>query len=258
MMPAVDNNTSTSAPADKPWETLEAEVLDALSAARLAPGDVATALAMRASLYKGKTYQPPGNNARPRQTKEGASAVNDAIQWLQKCEAACPLAEAGVGLKLAAEDHAVDVGGAGVASHRGGDDSRPEDRATRYGKWKGAVGECLWYGRATTGALVVEDLIVDDGVRDRGHRICVFDQRWKAAAVRAGAHATFGTVVCIEFCVGYDDDSDAIAARQEKGPPPRVARTDVATQWDIGTCRGCAKIIRGGAVVEVPKLGKYH
>ena len=28
MMPAVDNNTSTSAPADKPWETLEAEVLD--------------------------------------------------------------------------------------------------------------------------------------------------------------------------------------------------------------------------------------
>ncbi len=54
MMPAVEN-TST-APADKPWETLEAEVLDALSAARLAPGDVATALAMRASLYKDKTY----------------------------------------------------------------------------------------------------------------------------------------------------------------------------------------------------------
>ena len=84
----------------------------------MAPGDVATKLATRASLYKGKTYQPPGN-ARPRQTKEGASAVKDAIQWLQKCEAACPLAEAGVGLKLAAEDHAVDVGGAGVASHRG-------------------------------------------------------------------------------------------------------------------------------------------
>ena len=85
MMPAVEN-TST-APADKPWETLEAEVLDALSAARLAPGEVATALATRASQYKGKTYQPP-DNARPRQTKEGASAVKDAIQWLQKCEAA--------------------------------------------------------------------------------------------------------------------------------------------------------------------------
>ena len=71
------------------------------SAARLAPGEVATALATRASLYKGKTYQPPGN-ARPRQTKEGVSAVKDAIQWLQKCEAASPLTEAGVGLKLAA------------------------------------------------------------------------------------------------------------------------------------------------------------
>ena len=256
MMPAVEN-TST-APADKSWEAIEAEVLDALSAARLAPGDVATALATRALSYKGKTYQPPGNNARPRQTKEGASAVKDAIQWLHKCEAAGELDKAGEGLRLAAEDHAVDVGGAGVASHRGGDDSRPEDRATRYGKWKGAVGECLWYGRATTGAQVVEDLIVDDGVRDRGHRLCVFDPRWKAAAVRAGPHATFGTVVCIEFCVGFDDDGDAIAARQTNGPPPRVARTDVATQWDIGTCRGCAKVIRGGAVVEVPKLGKYH
>ena len=166
MMPAVDNtSTSTAEPADKSWETLEAEVIDALSAARLAPGDVATRLATRASQYKGKTYQPPGN-ARPRQTKEGASAVKDAIQWLQKCEAAGELDKAGEGLRLAAEDHAVDVGGAGVASHRGGDDSRPEDRATRYGKWKGAVGECLWYGRATTGAQVVEDLVVDDGVRD--------------------------------------------------------------------------------------------
>ena len=86
----------------------------------------------------------------------------------------------------------------------------------------------------------------------------MFDPRWKVAAVRAGQHATFGTVVCIEFCVGFDDDSDAITSRQTNGPPPRVARTDVATQWDIGTCRGCAKIIRGGAVVEVPKLGKYH
>jgi len=258
MMPAVDNTSTPTAPADdKPLETLEAEVLDALSAARLAPSDVATRLATRASQYKGKTYQPP-DNARPRQTKEGASAVKDAIQWLHKCEAAGELDKAGEGLRLAAEDHAVDVGGAGVASHRGGDDSRPEDRATRYGKWKGAVGECLWYGRATTGAQVVEDLIVDDGVRDRGHRICVFDQRWKGAAVRAGTHTTFGTVVCIEFCVGFDDDEDAIAARQTNGPPPRVARTDVATQWDIGTCRGCAKVIRGGAVVEVPKLGKYH
>ena len=93
--------------------------------------------------------------------------------------------------------------------------------------------------------------LISTQVRDRGHRLCVFDPRWKAAAVRAGAHTTFGTVVCIEFCVGYEDESDAITSRQKNGPPPRVARTNVSTQWDIGTCRGCAKIIRGSAVVEV-------
>ena len=105
-------------------------------------------------------------------------------------------------------------------------------------------------------ARTCRKILIFTQVRDRGHRLCVFDPRWKAAAVRAGSHTTFGTVVCIEFCVGYDDDEDAIAARQTNGPPPRVARTDVATQWDIGTCRSCAKIIRGGAVVEVRNARK--
>ena len=41
--------------------------------------------------------------------------------------------------------------------------------------------------------------------------------------MRAGAHATFGTVVCIEFCVGFDDDSDAVTSRQKSGPPPMRA-----------------------------------
>ena len=171
MLPAVDKTSTptNNSPADeKPWETIEAEVLDALLAARLAPSDVATRLATRASQYKGKTYQPP-DNARPRQTKEGATAVKDAIQWLQKCEAACPLAEAGLGLKFAAEDHAVDVGGAGVASHRGGDDSSSLAPLLQPGDVLLFDYRCLHRGLANQGDVrreVAYAVYARQGVRD--------------------------------------------------------------------------------------------
>ena len=48
-------------------------------------------------------------------------------------------------------------------------------RADRYGIYEQKVGECLWYGDLNAkaiknGADIVKDLLVDDGVPDRGHR----------------------------------------------------------------------------------------
>ena len=53
-------------------------------------------------------------------------------------------------------------------------------RCKRYGAWKKATGECLWYGRDgpwLSGEQVVDDLIIDDGVANRGHRLGIFDER---------------------------------------------------------------------------------
>merc|ERR1712093_664659 len=168
------------------------------------------------------------------------------------------------GLVLSAGDHCADIGQVGVASHTGSDGSACGERQQRYGQWTGACGECLWYGRAepwVTGQSVVDDLIVDDGVPDRGHRLAVFDTRYNMAGVAVGMHNTFGQMAAIEFANAYTDEDDAIAARVKNGPP-KIANThnrkgEKRTQWQLGHCMGCNKKIEGGKVIEAAG-GKWH
>ncbi|CAE6953142.1 FHL2 [Symbiodinium sp. KB8] len=55
------------------------------------------------------------------------------------------------------------------------------DRARRYGNFE-LFGECLWYGSDRADArCVVLDLIIDDGVPSRGHRLGVLDPRYDTA-----------------------------------------------------------------------------
>merc|ERR1712093_552423 len=168
------------------------------------------------------------------------------------------------GLVLSAGDHCADIGQVGVASHTGSDGSACGERQQRYGQWTGACGECLWYGRAepwVTGQSVVDDLIVDDGVPDRGHRLAVFDTRYNMAGVAVGMHNTFGQMAAIEFANAYTDEDDAIAARVKNGPP-KIENThnrkgEKRTQWQLGHCMGCNKKIEGGKVIEAAG-GKWH
>jgi hypothetical protein len=153
------------------------------------------------------------------------------------------VAAAPEGLRLAGLDHVLDVGVEGVASHRGTDDSSSTDRNGRYGAWGGATGECLWYGNlanGATGASIVDDLVVDDGVRSRGHRLCVYDARWTVAAVAAGPHATYANMVAVEFAATFENDDAGVEARLRNPPPPRVRGAAAArggTCWDLGACQ---------------------
>ncbi|KAH8053530.1 hypothetical protein JL722_9372 [Aureococcus anophagefferens] len=187
---------------------LELDVLAALAAARTRPQDVAARLKARLKCYRGAQYAAPGRT--PKQTKEGAAACKDALTFLARLEGPLePVAAAPEGLRLAGVDHVLDVGVEGVASHRGTDDSSSTDRNGRYGAWGGATGECIWYGNlanGATGASIVDDLVVDDGVRSRGHRLCVYDARWTVAAVAAGAHATYANMVAVEFAATFEND----------------------------------------------------
>lgn len=249
------------------FAALEREIIAALSTARTNAAGVAARLEARVPLYKGKAYAPP--SGRRRQTKEGAKAVTDALRYLKTAPSVEPLAEAADGLKLSAADHVFDVGGAGVASHVGSDGSSPAERNARYGAWTGACGECLWYGNVdgTTGDAIVDDLIVDDGVPSRGHRGCVFDERWRVCAAFIGGHAVYGQCVALEFAAGFEDDTGRAAARASIRPERAAASGAPAeagpakaggTCWDLGTCRGCALPVKGGAVVEVKGAGKWH
>ncbi len=75
-----------------------------------------------------------------------------------------------------ARDHVRDSGPRGRTEHVGTDGSNPWDRVNRYGSWLVAMGENIAYGsyEPSDAHQVVMQLIIDDGVRGRGHRDNIF------------------------------------------------------------------------------------
>lgn len=243
-------------------DSFEFQVLRQLSHARSNPAAVAESIQRRLAHYKGNDYYPPERGGKTAVvTKEGQAAVRDAIAFLKRCTPLPSLAdESPQGLCLAAEDHLHDLGSRGAVGHEGADGSKAAQRMKRYGLWSGKCGECLWFGRTdATPQQIVEDLIVDDGVPSRGHRLGVYDPKYGVAGIRMGTHKTFGGCCVIEFATRYQDNEAKLVDRVMQGPPEVDMRAAPAqTQWkNLGNCPGCGDAIHGGSVIEA--LGhKWH
>lgn len=240
-------------------DDFDLQVLTELSHARSNPAAVAESVRSRLQHFKGKEYYPPDRGGKTAViTKEGEAALRDTLQYLEKQSKLKPLGDfLPQGMRLAADDHLHDLGTRGATGHQGADGSSSSERQQRYGKWKGTCGECLWFGRmGSTAKQIVEDLIIDDGVPSRGHRLGIYNTQYEVAGVRMGVHKTFGACCVIEFAAGYEDDTEQISRRVAKGPPPVAAgKEPVTTQWrNLGECPGCKEPIHGGAVIEA--LGK--
>ena len=237
---------------------LELEILDALVEARAQPELVAERIKGRLAWLKGTSMHRPGRPV-PVETKEGKGAVEDALTFLAKQPPLPGFAtEQVAGLALAAEDHVADIGSKGLVQHEGSDDSYFGDRQKRYGSFIGAAGECLWYGKTgpwLSGRDMIDDLIVDDGVATRGHRLCIYEAKYGCAGVSVGAHDIYSNMATIEFAAAYENDEEKVATRQAAGPPKIVGSgggNKKKTQWKLGCCRGCHKEIKGGSVVQIP------
>src|SRR4029078_1893411 len=76
------------------------------------------------------------------------------------------------GLCLAAADHCREQAG-GAMGHYGNHGSEPGNRIRRYGLVSQGCAENIAYGHHTAREIVLA-LIVDDGVRGRGHRKNIF------------------------------------------------------------------------------------
>lgn len=176
-------------PAGTPPQALSVEsaVLSELNRARTDPAAFVRSLRDQRSRYNGNLLMPPGAEA-AFLTQEGVAPVDEAIAFVAHNTAEAPLRPAPV-LAAAAADHQAEQQSSGLVGHAGRDGAMPSDRVRRHGG--GAyVGEVIAYG-ASDPAEIVRQLIVDDGVADRGHRRLLYDASLRYAGVSCGAHPVY-------------------------------------------------------------------
>jgi uncharacterized protein YkwD len=185
-------------------DRLEAAVLTELNVLRANPPAYAKKLeAMRAS-YRGKLlFRGPGE--RPIATVEGVAALDEAIADLKAARPAVPLTDT-IGLGYAARDYVAQQGPTGQFGHKGTDGSNSFQRISRHGHSGGLSGEVIDYGWTDAENIVI-DLLIDDGVADRGHRKNVLHPLYAQAGVACGPHARYGTMCVVEMAEQYADDT---------------------------------------------------
>lgn len=178
---------------------LENAVVREINMARSNPKGYATFLEEWKWYFDGRLLKIPGE--RIILTKEGAAAVNEAMNVVRSMNPVCRLSPSR-GMSLGAKDQVKDQGSSGSIGHKGRDGSTVWDRVNRYGTWEKSIAENISYG-SDKARNIVMGLIIDDGVPGRGHRKNIFNPDFRVIGVACGYHGTYGTVCVITFAGGY-------------------------------------------------------
>lgn len=174
---------------------MERQVIAEMTLARTHPKHFAVFLHQLRGCYEGALFREPGRI--PKRTIEGVHALDQAIAFLESATPVGPLAwdEA---LFLAARDHARDQSRTGETGHVGSDGSTMSQRIERHGSWTGRIAENIDYGDSEARRIII-NLIVDDGVANRGHRRNIFNHDLKVAGAAIAPHRTYRHMCVIDF-----------------------------------------------------------
>lgn len=178
---------------------IEKGIVRETNLARTDPKGYARKVEKYLTYYRGSLLYLPGKI--PIRTREGAGAVREAIRFLKRQSPVGAL-QPSKGMCLAARDHVRDTGPKGKTGHYGSDRSSPFDRLRRYGKILRTAGENIGYGLDRPEWMVIQ-LIVDDGVRSRGHRKNLFKKRYRYIGVAYGPHRVYRTMNVSVYAAGF-------------------------------------------------------
>jgi len=185
-----------AAPAAALDQGMAGQVLAEINLARTAPRAYAGFLREFRGLFRGKYFVLPGSDTRT-QTNEGVKAVDEAIRFLSRQKPLPPLTWSD-GLAAAAAELAKEQGESGAVGHGGTQNDGMRERIDRHGKWNRQIGENIGYGPTEARNMVMQ-LIIDDGVPDRGHRKNIFSTVFRTAGAACGPHPGFGNMCAIDF-----------------------------------------------------------
>jgi len=177
-----------------------AAVINELNIARRNPVAYATYFEQMRKSFNGRYFVLP-SGARF-YSHEGVTGLDEAISYLHSAQAVQPLTLS-PGMCRGTADHCSSQAGGAI-----GHGNNPDRRISRYGKWAGCWGENISYGKSNARDVVIA-LILDDNVRDRGHRHNIFAAKFNYAGAAFGPHARYGSMCSIDFAGMYLEKSGA-------------------------------------------------
>jgi uncharacterized protein YkwD len=140
----------------------------------------------------------------PIRTNEGRAAVEEAAEFLEQVKPVTGRVDYSEALHYAAMDHVRDQGPSGETGHAGSDGSRPRQRILRYGTPASLTGEVIMYGDETARMTVIQ-LVIDDGVPDRGHRHNIFNPEFRTAGAAIGRHREYGSMTVVDLADSFTE-----------------------------------------------------
>ena len=96
---------------------------------------------------------------------------------------------------MASKDHAKDLSKNSLTGHSGSDGSNPGARIKKYCSWLGSVAENISYGKKDPEMIIVQ-LVADDNVPSRGHRMNIFNPTFCYGGVATAPH-TKHSMCCV-------------------------------------------------------------
>lgn len=179
---------------------LEKEVVYEINLFRSNPSAYATNfIAPLAKHYNNGLLNYPGESISIR-TSEGVNALHECVRELKK---ASPIGilQPNEALSKAARDHQKDQKKTGRTGHTGSDRSDVKKRIERYGTWQHTIAENIAYGNSSARQIVIF-LLIDDGVKSRGHRKNLLNDNFKLLGVAFGNHPKYRTMCVMDFAGG--------------------------------------------------------
>lgn len=187
------------APVLEASSAFERAVVQEMSEARIRPRAYARHLRDLRPYFEGTLWKRPDRV--PLRTEEGLAALDEAIAFLESVRPVGPL-RYHEGLARAARAHARDIGPSGSLEHAGRDGASLSDRLNRRGSWHGRIAENIATYEDDPRQVVIQ-LLVDDGVPSRGHRLNLFHPDLHQAGAGRAPHRDYRTVIVIDYAGGF-------------------------------------------------------
>ncbi|WP_346854051.1 CAP domain-containing protein [uncultured Draconibacterium sp.] len=178
---------------------LEKEVVYEINLFRSDPAKYAEEfIAPLAKYYEGRILHYPGDI--PIKTNEGVKALYECVRELKKARS-LDIMQPSEALSRAASDHQKDQAKTGNTGHSGSDRSDLKIRIERYGTWQDRIAENIAYGNTSARQIVIF-LLIDDGVKNRGHRTNLLHPAFKNVGIACGKHPVYRTMCVMDFAGG--------------------------------------------------------